>query len=213
MENTNTNKNRNTNRNTETNANTSNFFALISRMKYINRWVLMRNSYPENIEGHSLQVAMIAHALALIKNERFGGNISADRIALYAMYHDANEILTGDMPTPVKYYGTDIIKAYKDVEKVSRDRLLSLIPDGLKKYYKEIFFYDENEENYIIVKAADKISAYIKCLEELKAGNNEFREASKSIKKFINDLDLPEVNYFMEVFLPGFELTLDEIEL
>ena len=193
--------------------NNSNFFALMARMKYINRWVLMRNSYSENIEGHSLQVAMVAHAIAVIKNEMFGGEVNAEKIALFAMYHDANEILTGDMPTPVKYYGADIKNAYKAVEKVSKEKLISLLPSEMKKYYEEIFFYDENEENYKIIKAADKISAHMKCVEELKAGNMEFKEASKSTEKFIKDLNMPEVDYFMEVFLPGFELTLDEIQL
>ena len=191
----------------------SDSFALMSRMKYINRWVLMRNSHPENIEGHSLQVAMIAHAIAIIRNEIYGGALDAEKIAVFAMYHDVNEILTGDMPTPVKYYGDEIKRAYKEVEKVSKEKLLSLLPGELKKYYQEIFYFDENNEYYKIVKAADKISAYMKCVEELKTGNMEFKEASKSIKKHIENMDMPEVDYFMDVFLPGFELTLDEIQL
>ena len=191
----------------------SHFFALMSRMKYINRWSLMRNSYPENIEGHSLQVAMIAHALAVIKNEFFKGNVNAEKIAMYALYHDANEILTGDMPTPIKYYSEDIKEAYKNIEDVSKNHILSLLPEKLTKYYKDIFFYEDNGEIYKIIKSADKISAYIKCIEEEKAGNKEFSEAAKAIKKAIEEIKLPEVEYFMDTFIQGFRLTLDDIKL
>ena len=191
----------------------SGFFALMSRMKYINRWALMRNSFPENIEGHSLQVAMIANALAVVKNEFFNGDLNAEKIALYAMYHDANEILTGDMPTPIKYYNKEIMSAYKEIEDKSKNDLIAMIPAELQKYFREIFFYEENEEFYAIVKAADRISAYIKCIEEQNAGNKEFSEAAKLIKESITKIDRPEVNYFMENFIPAFELTLDEIKL
>lgn len=192
----------------------SNFFALMSRMKYISRWGLMRNSFPENIEGHSLQVAMIAHALALIKNIYFEGELNPERIAVYAMYHDADEILTGDMPTPVKYHNPEINEAYKNVEDLSKDRIVSLLPEEMQEFYREIFFYEKNDtESKAIVKAADKLSAYIKCLEELNAGNSEFQKASVTIKKALTDMKMPEVDLFIDCFMNGFKLTLDEIKL
>ena len=174
----------------------------------------MRNSFPENIEGHSLQVAMIAHVLAVIKNQLFNGDLNAEKIALYAMYHDVNEIMTGDMPTPIKYHSREFAEAYKDVEEISKNHLLSLLPDELKECYKEILFFEKSDkECYSIVKAADRISAYIKCIEEQKAGNKEFDNAAKAIAKSIKNIDREEVKYFMDVFMPGFELNLDEISL
>ena len=170
----------------------------------------MKNAFPENIEGHSLQVAMISHALAVIKNEFFDGEVDAEKIALYAMYHDANEILTGDLPTPVKYYNPDIRDAYKKVEDISKEKLISMLPEKLREYYREIFFFEnKGKECYYIVKAADRISAYIKCIEELKVGNMEFKEAAEAVRKSIEKMEYPEVAYFMEKFIPGFELTLD----
>ena len=188
-----------------------NFFAMISRMKLINRWGLMRNTQSENIQEHSLQVAIIAHALAMIKNEFFDGNVDTDKIAVFAMFHDANEILTGDLPTPIKYYNPEISKAYKDVEYVSKAKLLSMLPDKLKEKYSEIFYLDEETVEYKIVKAADRLSAYIKCVEEVKAGNNEFKKAGESILESINAIEMPEVKYFQEHFIQGFFLSLDEL--
>lgn len=189
------------------------FFAFISRMKFINRWGLMRNTHPENIQEHSLQVGVIAHALAVINNNVFGGNLNADRIAVLGMFHDCNETITGDMPTPIKYFNPEICKAYKDVEVISKMKLINMLPDELKDVYSGIFFHEtENDMHWQIVKAADRIAAYIKCLEEEKAGNRDFKKAGESIYNSIAKLDLPEVKYFMEKFLPSFSLTLDELD-
>lgn len=189
------------------------FFAFLSRMKYITRWGLMRNTFPENIQEHSLNVAMIAHALAVIKNKLYGGNLNEGKVAVLAMYHDCNEIITGDMPTPIKYHNPEIKQAYKNVEEVSKKKLLSMLPEELKESYSSILFYEGSEDDYRkIVKASDKISAYIKCLEEIKAGNNEFKKAGESILHTINQIDLPEVKYFMKYFIPSFCLTLDELD-
>jgi len=182
-------------------------------MKYITRWGLMKNTQPENIQEHSLQVAMIAHALALIRNTFFGGSINSDRVAVLGLYHDCNEIITGDLPTPVKYFNPQISKAYKDVEEISKRKILSMLPVELQDSYKEILFHEElDPEAWKIVKAADRISAYIKCLEEIKAGNMEFKKASETIYETISKIDLPEVEYFMKNFIPSFSLTLDELE-
>lgn len=189
------------------------FFAFLSRMKYITRWGLMRNTQPENIQEHSLQVALIAHALAVIKNRFYGGSVNPDRIAVLGMYHDCNEIITGDMPTPVKYFNPQISQAYKAVEDISRNKLLSMLPKELKEDYTHILFSEHNDyESWRLVKAADRLSAYIKCLEEVKAGNREFKKASEAILKSIMEIDLPEVGYFMENFMPSYSLTLDELD-
>ncbi|MEG6614029.1 5'-deoxynucleotidase [Pseudoclostridium thermosuccinogenes] len=189
------------------------FFAFLSRMKYITRWGLMKNTQPENIQEHSLQVAMIAHGLALIRNKFYGGNINADRVAVLGLFHDCNEIITGDMPTPIKYYNPQISKAYKDVEETSKRKILSMLPKELQSDYTEILFHEDiDPESWKIVKAADKISAYIKCLEEVKAGNMEFKKASESIYDAISQIDMPEVAYFMKNFIPSFSLTLDELD-
>lgn len=189
------------------------FFAYISRMKYISRWGLMRNTQQENIQEHSHQVAVISHALAIIKNNFFGGNINTDRVAVLGIFHDSNEILTGDLPTPIKYYNPEISQAYKKIEDVSKHKLLSMLPNELVDNYKSLLFHNEDDKDlYKIVKAADKIAAYIKCLEEIKAGNNEFKRAGETIYNGIIKMDLPEVNYFMEKFLPSFSLTLDEMD-
>lgn len=189
----------------------SNFYAFLSRMKYINRWGLMRNSLPENIQEHSLQTAVIAHALAVINNEIYGGNINPDKAAAYAIFHDAAEIITGDMPTPVKYFSNEIRKAYNEVEDVAKGKLLSMLPQRFEKYYRNIFYQKENDiEMWKIIKAADGISAYIKCLEELRAGNSEFKAAKVSIEKKINNLRSKEAKYFMDEFIGGFSLPIDE---
>jgi 5'-deoxynucleotidase len=189
------------------------FFAFLSRMKYITRWGLMRNTQPENIQEHSLQVAIIAHALAMIRNRFYGGNVNPERIAVLGMYHDCNEIITGDMPTPIKYFNPEISQAYKNVEELSKRKLLSMLPQELADEYTSILFHEEREpETWQLVKAADRISAYIKCLEEVKAGNREFKKASESIFRTIQEISLPEVDYFLEHFLPSFSLTLDELE-
>lgn len=187
------------------------FFAVISRMKYINRWGLMRNTRYENLSEHSFDVAITAHALAVIKNTHFGGSLNADRAAVLALYHDAPEILTGDLPTPVKYYNEQTKKAYDEVEKTAISRFLDMLPEELKPYYESVFVSAE-EDKYLwkLVKAADSISALVKCIEEEKSGNKEFSGAKAVIEKKVYSIDLPEVKYYIENFLPSFELTLDE---
>ena len=189
----------------------SHFFAYISRMRFIQRWALMRNTAAENVQEHSHQVAVLAHALAVIRNEKFGGLVDAGAVAVTALYHDASEILTGDMPTPIKYDNPAIRKAYKDVEAVAERKLVEFLPPELQESYREIVSPVDGEIE-VLVKAADKLSAHIKCLEELKAGNNEFREAAAQTRKALEEYDLPEVRYFMETFLDSFTLTLDELK-
>ena len=188
------------------------FFALISRMRYIGRWGLMRNTRVENVSEHSHMVAILAHALAVLKNERFGGHVDPGEAAVAALYHDAPEILTGDLPTPVKYFNPDIQGAYKQVEAVAADQLLTLLPEELRALYRPYVSETCAPEIHALVKAADKLSAYIKCVEELKAGNLEFREAAATTRAALERNPLPEVQYFMEVFLPAFSLTLDELQ-
>lgn len=190
-----------------------NFFAMMSRMKLIERWSLMRNSQSENISEHSLEVSMLAHALTIISNERLGNKLDPDRAAIIALYHDASEIITGDMPTPIKYFNKDIQEAFKSVEDVASKRLLDMLPDYMRKYYDPILFPSE-EEGYLIrlIKAADKLSALIKCIEERKAGNTEFISAERSIAGIIKDMRLKEVDIFMEDFLPAYYKNLDELQ-
>lgn len=186
------------------------FFAYIARMRFISRWALMRNSYTENIQEHSHQVAVLAHALALIRNRYFGGSVDAGAVAVAALYHDAAEILTGDMPTPIKYYNPAIRDSYKQVERIATDKLLAMLPEDLRPAYDAAMTPPDDIER--LVKAADKLSAHIKCIEELKAGNNEFKKAAEQTYAALQSYDLPELNYFMEHFLPSFGLTLDELE-
>jgi len=187
------------------------FYAMLSSMKFINRWGLMRNTKNENICEHSLEVAFIAHALGIINNQEFGGSINAERLAILGMYHDVTEIVTGDMPTPVKYYNPIIRNAYKEVENVAKDALLSGLPEKMRKVYDSVLMESEQEEElWKYVKAADKISALVKCIEEKRMGNTDFEKAEISILKAIEKMDLPEVMYFMENFVPAYKLTLDE---
>lgn len=189
------------------------FFAMVSRMKYINRWALMRNSYSENISEHSLEVGMIAHVLALISNKKYGNQLNAERAALIGIYHDCTEIITGDMPTPIKYYNTDTKEVYKNVEKQAAKELLSMLPDYLYEEYKTILFPKEEEEYlWKLVKAADRISAYIKCIEEEKAGNKEFSSAKTAIYEKLTNMDLPEVRDFLRDFIEAYKKTLDELK-
>ena len=188
------------------------FFALISRMRYIGRWGLMRNTFRENIQEHSHMVAVIAHALAVIRRDVYGGEIDPGLAAAAALYHDAPEILTGDLPTPVKYYNPEIRDAYKRVEEISAQKLLSMLPEGLRPAYAPLLREDCGAEIQAVVKAADKLSAYIKCVEELKAGNAEFKQAEEQTRAILEQSTLPEVGYFMEHFMPAFGLTLDELQ-
>ena len=189
----------------------SHFFAYISRMRFIQRWALMRNTAPENVQEHSHQVAVLAHALAIIRNEKFGGTIDPGAVAAAALYHDASEILTGDMPTPIKYDNPAIRKAYKDVEAVAEKKLLHMLPQELQAVYAPILTPADSEIESL-VKAADKLSAYIKCVEELKAGNREFEAAARQTREALTEMHLPCLDYFMAHFLDAFQLTLDELE-
>lgn len=186
------------------------FYALVSRMKNITRWSLMRNSFSENVQEHSHMVAVIAHSLAVIRQEIFGIPCNADRAASAALFHDASEIFTGDMPTPIKYFNPEIMTAYKQVEAVASEKLISTLPKELQSAYRELLL-GEDEDIEKIVKAADKISAYIKCIEELKSGSDEFKQAAAQTMAKIKALGMPEVDYFVEHFIPAFELTLDEL--
>lgn len=191
---------------------TYNFFALLGRMKYIDRWGLMRNTQVENIQEHSHMVSVLSHALAVIGRERFGSRVDPGEAAVAGLYHDASEILTGDLPTPVKYDNPAIKEAYKAVERVAADKLLSLLPQELREEFAPYVREELDSELLSIVKAADKLSAHIKCLEEVKAGNNEFTLAAEQTRKALEQMDLPALHYFMEHFLPAFELTLDELQ-
>jgi 5'-deoxynucleotidase len=193
-----------------------NFFALISRMKYIERWALMRNTRQENLCEHSMEVAMIAHALCIIGNVRYGRHLDANKAALIGLYHDASEIITGDMPTPVKYFNPDLKHAYKEVEAIADEKLLEKLPEDLRPAFEEIFRPAEGEdEAYMrkLVKAADKLSALIKCIGEMNAGNSEFRTAKESTGKSIRSMyhELPEVLDFVNEFLASYGSTLDEL--
>ncbi len=194
----------------------STFFAAISRMKYIERWALMRSSRAETLSEHSLEVAMIAHGLCTIANIRYGRKLEAERAALIGLYHDVSEIITGDMPTPVKYYNAELKNAYKDVEHIAEERLLDKLPDDMRDVYRDIFFPGSSEDELYmrrLVKAADKLSALIKCMEEEKSGNLEFKTAKESTLKAIKKLseELPEVKDFVSDFLPSYGKTLDEL--
>ena len=187
------------------------FFAYMNRMRYINRWGLMRNTMPENDMEHALQTAMIAHALALLANGRYDEHFDAGQIMALAVYHDGSEVITGDMPTPVKHHNPRIAGEYASLEEMANEKLLSMLPDDLQGPYRPLICHDESSPEWKIVKAADKISAYIKCIEEQKAGNREFDSAALSIKASIDRIELPYVRDFMEECVPGFGMTLDEI--
>ena len=185
-----------------------NFFAYISRMRYIERWSLMRNALPENIQEHSHMVAVIAHALGVIRRDVFHTDCDPNACAAAALYHDASEILTGDLPTPIKYYNPAIKNAYKQVEQIACQKLLATLPAELRPAFQPLLTEAEHRD---IVKAADKLSAYIKCIEERRAGNDEFLSAEKQPRAVLEQNPLPEVQYFMNHFIPAFELTLDEL--
>ena len=187
------------------------FFALLSRMKYIVRWSLMRSTVQENVQEHSHMVAVLAHALGFIRRDVFGRDCDPDALAAAALYHDAAEILTGDLPTPIKYHSGDIRSAYDAVERLATDKLLAELPAELQPAYRKLLTAEADPEGYALVKAADKLSAYIKCIEERKAGNLEFVSAEASTLKKLRALGLPEVEYFLEHFIPGFEKNLDEL--
>ena len=187
------------------------FYALMGRMRYITRWGLMRNTFSENIQEHSHQVAVLAHALALIRRDVLGlPGPDPDKCAVAALYHDASEILTGDLPTPIKYYNPDIKVAYKQVERIAGERLLDMLPPQLRSSYAPLVLEDDPDVEPI-VKAADKLSAYIKCVEEQKAGNTEFDSAAQTVMQAMREKDLPELNWFLENCLEAFALNLDQL--
>jgi 5'-deoxynucleotidase len=187
------------------------FYALMGRMRYITRWGLMRNTFSENIQEHSHQVAVLAHALALIRRDVLGlPGPDPDKCAVAALYHDASEILTGDLPTPIKYYNPDIKVAYKQVERIAGERLLEMLPEPLRASYAPLVLEDD-ETVEPIVKAADKLSAYIKCVEEQKAGNTEFDSAAQTVMQSMKEKNLPELNWFLENCLEAFTLNLDQL--
>lgn len=189
----------------------SNFFAYISRMKLIKRWGLMRNTQPENDMEHSMQVVMLAHGMGVIANRRFGASVDLGKIALIAAYHDASEVITGDMATPIKYFSPDIRRAYGEIEQMACDRLTAMLPEDVRGDIAPLLNPDTSTREYRIVKAADKLSAYIKCVEELKAGNAEFARAKDAIQAQLEAVDLPELHEFIAEFGYGFALSLDEL--
>lgn len=187
------------------------FFAYISRMRYIVRWSLMRNALPENIQEHSHMVAVLAHALGLIRRDMLHRPCDPDRLAAIALYHDAGEILTGDLPTPIKYHSKQIRSAYSQVENLACRKLLAMLPEELRPAYEQLLTAEERGGEYELVKAADKLSAYFKCVEERKAGNREFQSAELQTRRWLEECSLPEVGIFLERFAPAFELNLDEL--
>ena len=191
----------------------SHFFAYLSRMRFIRRWGLMHNTYPENIQEHTLRVAMIAHALAIIRNRLFRGSVNPERAAVLALYHDASEVFTGDLPAPVKYFNPEIKAAYKAIEATAARRLFDMLPESMQRDYEPLFLpTDADAVHRELISAADKLCAYLKCLEEIAAGNQEFSKAEKALRATVEGLSLPEVRYFVETFVPSFKLTLDELD-
>ena len=189
------------------------FFAYMARMKLIRRWSLMKSVDEENIAEHSAQVSQIAHALAVIKNKKFGGELDADRIGMMALYHETSEVLTGDLPTPIKYYNPEIRESYKQIEGIANDKLIGMLPEELRDEYRELIEVPEDSYEHMLIKAADKISAYIKCIEELRSGNREFAKAELTLAKEVDSYrKYEEVAYFCDTFLDTFKKTLDELE-
>lgn len=189
------------------------FYAYLMRMKYIKRWALMRSTSEENIMEHSWEVAVIAHALAIIKNEKFGGKVDEYKTLCLAVYHETSEVVTGDLPTPIKYFNREINSAYKSLEKDANERLIAKLPEELQNRYREFILDAPSSEEHKLMKYADRIGAYIKCLEELKVGNKEFLKAKESIGKELSNADDEAVKYFIKNVLPTFSKTLDELEM
>lgn len=189
----------------------SKFYAVLARMKYINRWGLMRNTRNENLSEHCLDTAFIAHALVIIHNRRFGGNLNAEHAACLAMFHDASEIITGDMPTPVKYYNPEIRSAYQVAESAAEQRLIGYLPEYMRGDISPLIHHEDKDREYLpFIKAADKLSALIKCIEERKMGNMEFADAEKSTLNAVHKLNVPEAEEFLSTFIDAYSLTLDE---
>ena len=189
----------------------SSFFAFLKRMRFINRWSLMRNTETENIQEHSLEVAMVAPNLAALKNEYFGGNLDVNKVAVIAMYHEVSEIFTGDMPTPIKYFDPKLRSLYGEVETLAQEKMLSTLPKRLQAVYKPYIVDAETLPEWPIVKAADTLSAYMKCVNELHAGNDEFKEAHDTILAKLESLNMPEVDMFIEEYVPALSQSLDQL--
>ncbi len=188
------------------------FYAYMDRMKYIKRWQLMRSVRDENIMEHSQNVTLLAHALAVIHNEEFGGKADVLKTVLYAVYHETSEVMTGDLPTPIKYYNNQLHGAYKELEKSACEKIVNTLPEKMQSAISPFVLADENSIEYKLVKAADRIAAYVKCLEELRSGNSEFSKAKKSIEEDLLSRNMPEVEYFFKHFIPSYSLTLDDLE-
>ena len=188
------------------------FYAFMDRMKYIKRWQLMRSTREENIMEHSFGVVMLSHALAVIRNEEYGGNVDILKTVLYATYHETGEVMTGDLPTPIKYYNQDLHGAYKQLETQACEKIVATLPQKMQNAIAPFVLADEDSEEYKLVKAADRLAAYVKCLEEIKSGNSEFSKAKKSIEQDLHSRKMPEVEYFFEHFIKAYSLTLDELE-
>lgn len=189
----------------------SKFFAFLSRMKYIDRWELMRSQVSENDAEHSLQVAWVAHALGVIENKYYGGKFNPDRLGMIGAYHEAGEVVTGDMPSPIKYFSPEIMSAYKSIERQAEKKIVELLPEELRPDFAS--FFEASEEEKRLVKCADKLCAYIKCVEEVSVGNGEFKKAKRSIEKELRSFEPKSVQYFMDTFIPAFALTLDELSV
>lgn len=187
------------------------FYAYMARMKLIKRWGLRHNTREENDQEHSLQVTMIAHALAMYKNRRYGGNVDVEKVLLYALYHEAAEVITGDLASPIKYFNPGIRDAYKEIERMASEKLLEYLPEDMKEDFRALLFPDEESYEWRIVKAADRISAYVKCLEEYGYGNREFLTAQENIRASISQMNMPEAENFMREFAPSFMLPLDAL--
>jgi len=189
----------------------SHFFAYMARMKFIQRWGVMRNTQSENIQEHSLQAAILAHALAVIARDQFGRDVDPERVMALAVFHDASEVITGDLPSPVKHHDPELSSAYGRIEEAARERLTAMLPDDMRDVYRPLLLCKDRPQHVQLVKAADKLCSYLKCLEELKGGNEEFTHARDAIEGEIEAIDLSEVAWFMERFVPSFSLTLDEL--
>ena len=187
------------------------FYAYMARMKLIKRWGLRHNTREENDQEHSLQVTMIAHALAMYKNRRYGGSVDVEKVLLYALYHEAAEVITGDLASPIKYFNPGIRDAYKEIERMASEKLLEYLPEDMKEDFRALLFPDEESYEWRIVKAADRISAYVKCLEEYGFGNREFLTAQENIRASISRMNMPEAEDFMREFAPSFMLPLDAL--
>lgn len=189
----------------------SHFYAYMARMKFVRRWNLRRNTLAENDQEHSLQVAMIAHALAVIRKKRYGGAVDLEKLMLLAVYHEAPEVITGDVATPIKYFNPGIKDAFKDIERIAAEKLLSYLPQDLRDAYEPLLIQDESTPEWRLMKAADRICAYLKCVEEESYGNNEFTSAKESILSSIKGLGVPETEDFLREFAPSFALPLDAL--